>query len=72
MKTDPESEQRLARIEGHLAHLERHVEELNGVVIEQGRLIGKLQALLRRVGESVEDAERERIQSTNPKPPHYQ
>ncbi len=72
MNLDPELDQRLARIEAHLVHVERMNEELNGVVIEQGRVIAKLQTQLRRVGESLENAERDRIQATNPKPPHYQ
>lgn len=72
MNLDPELDQRLARIEAHLVHVERMNEELNGVVIEQARVIAKLQTQLRRVGESLENAERDRIQATNPKPPHYQ
>jgi len=64
-------EQRLARIEAHLAHVERQNDELNGVVIEQGKLLKKLQTQVRRISDSVETAELDRIKSTNPKPPHY-
>ena len=63
---------RLSRIEAHLAHLERQNDELNEVVIEQGRLLQKLQTQVRRLTLSGESAELARIQSTNPKPPHYQ
>ena len=69
---DDSIEARLARIEAHLAHVERLHDELNGVVVEQARQITKLQAQLRRVAESVDSAERDRIQATNSKPPHYQ
>lgn len=72
VSADSDLEQRLARLEAHLAHVERVNEELNGVVVEQGRLLTRMQTQLRRIGESLESAERDRILSTNPKPPHYQ
>lgn len=64
--------QRLERIEAHLAHVERQNDALNEVVIEQGKLLKKLQAQVGRLSDSVESAELDRIKSTNPKPPHYQ
>jgi uncharacterized coiled-coil protein SlyX len=64
--------QRLKRIESHLAHVERLHDELNGVVIEQGKLLKKLQTQVRRISDTVETTELDRIKSTNPKPPHYQ
>ena len=64
--------QRLEKIESHLAHLERQYEELNQVVIEQARMIKRLQTQQGKIAESVETAEMERIRATNPKPPHYQ
>jgi uncharacterized coiled-coil protein SlyX len=67
-----EPAERLARIESHLAHLERQYEELNQVVIEQGRAIKRLLAQQQRLVATVENEELERIKSTNPKPPHYQ
>jgi uncharacterized coiled-coil protein SlyX len=63
---------RLERLESHVAHLERQYEELNGVVIEQGALIKKLQSVQQRVAETIENAELDRIKSTNARPPHYQ
>ncbi len=63
-------ETRFARIEAHLAHVERLNDELNGVVTDQSRILAKLQAQVRRLGESVETAELERIRATNPRPPH--
>jgi uncharacterized coiled-coil protein SlyX len=67
-----ELSERLAKIESHAAHLERQYEELNLVVIEQGRVIKKLLSAQQRIAETVETTELERIKGTNPKPPHYQ
>lgn len=61
---------RLERLEIHLAHLERQTEELNAVVIDQGKQIARLQALVFRVTETVERAELDRIRSTPSRPPH--
>ena len=69
---DKELAERLERLESHVAHLERQYEELNGVVIEQARAIKKLQSVQQRVAETIENAELDRIKSTNAKPPHYQ
>jgi uncharacterized coiled-coil protein SlyX len=62
----------LQRLESHVAHLERQYEELNQVIIEQGRAIKKLQTHQQRIAESIETAELDRIKATNAKPPHYQ
>lgn len=67
-----ELSRRLERIEAHLAHVERLHDQLNEAVVEQSRLLKKLQTQVRRVSETVETAELERIRATNPKPPHYQ
>ena len=64
--------ERFAKIESHAAHLERQYEELNQVVIEQGRAINKLLSAQQRIAETIETTELERIKGTNPKPPHYQ
>lgn len=66
-----ELSRRLERIEAHLAHVERLHDELNEVVVEQARLLKKLQTQIRRISAAVEAAELERIRATNPKPPHY-
>ncbi len=66
------SESRLDRLESHLSHIEKQVEELNGVIINQARDIKRLQAITQRLRDSVESTEVERMKSTNPKPPHYQ
>ena len=64
--------ERLEKVESTLAHLERQCEQLNEVVIGQGKLLAKLQSHLQRVGQSMESIELDRIKTTNPKPPHYQ
>jgi uncharacterized coiled-coil protein SlyX len=63
---------RLEKIESALAHLERQHEELNRVVVEQARLLGKLQKEVARAAEALQGAELERIRANNAKPPHYQ
>jgi uncharacterized coiled-coil protein SlyX len=68
MKT--EHARRLARIESHLAHLERHLEQLNEVVIEQGRVLRRLQSLQQRLSQTIETIELDRIKSTSARPPH--
>jgi uncharacterized coiled-coil protein SlyX len=67
-----DSSQRLEKIESHLAHLERQYEELNQVVIEQARLIARLQKETGKISDTVGTIELERVRGTNPKPPHYQ
>ena len=65
-------EDRLQKLESHIAHLERQYEELNKVVIEQGRALARVQSELARANETLRSAELERIRENNPKPPHYQ
>jgi uncharacterized coiled-coil protein SlyX len=64
--------ERLEKIESHLAHLEHLCDQLNQVVVEQGRQLSKLQLLQQRVSQTVEAMELDRIKSTNARPPHYQ
>ena len=66
------SQSQLEKIESHLAHLERQYEELNAVVIEQGRTIARLLKENTKVSHAVQAMELERIRANNPKPPHYQ
>jgi len=63
---------RLERIEANLAHLEHQVEQLNGVVIEQGKLVEQSRKQLQRQSATLEAIELERIKATNARPPHYQ
>ena len=67
--TDPTS-QRLEKIEAHVAHLERQVEQLNEVIIEQGKQVGSLKKQVQRQSQTLETIELDRIKATNPRPPH--
>ncbi len=69
---DEELLQRLEKLESHLAHLEHQYDQLNQVVLEQGRQLTRMQAVQLKVSQTVETMELERIKSTNAKPPHYQ
>ena len=67
-----EHSQRMDRLESHLAHLEHQVEQLNGVVIEQGKLLDRLKKETQRQSNALQTLELERIRSNVQKPPHYQ
>ncbi len=66
-----ETGERLERAEAAVAHLERQYDELNAVVIVQGREIERLRRALERLGETLETQELDRVRSTQTKPPHY-
>ncbi len=68
----PNNDERLEKIEATLAHMERLLDQLNQVAIEQSATIRRLQTQQQRMATSLETAELERIKSTNTKPPHYQ
>lgn len=63
--------ERLERIEAELAHMEHLCEQLNQVVVEQGKALARLNTQVQRLARTVESQELDRIKSTNPKPPHY-
>lgn len=63
--------QRLERVEAHVAHLERQVEQLNEVIIQQGKLVDRLKKEVQRQSAAMETLELERMKANNPKPPHY-
>ncbi|MFN7139133.1 MAG: SlyX family protein [Limisphaerales bacterium] len=67
-----EAADRIQKLESHVAELERQVEQLNEVVVEQSRSMERLKLQLRRLSETIETQEMDRIKETNPKPPHYQ
>jgi len=67
-----ENSQRLEKLESHVAHLEHQVEQLNKVVIEQGKLLDKLKKEIQRQSNSLQTLELERVRSNTQKPPHYQ
>ena len=67
-----ESSQRIERLEAHVAHLERQVEQLNEVIIEQGKLLERMKKEVQRQSAAMETLELERMKANNPRPPHYQ
>jgi uncharacterized coiled-coil protein SlyX len=67
-----ENSRRMDRLESSLAHLEHQVEQLNGVVVEQVKLLERLKKEVQRQTTAMQTLEIERIQSNNQKPPHYQ
>lgn len=67
-----ETTQRFEKLEAHIAHLERQVEQLNEVIIEQGKLVDRLKKEVQRNSTAMETMELERIKSNITKPPHYQ
>jgi uncharacterized coiled-coil protein SlyX len=67
-----ETAARLGKIESHLAHLERQVEQMNGVIVEQGKLLERIKKEVLRNSSAMETLELERIRANVTKPPHYQ
>ena len=67
-----ENSHRIDKVESHLAHLEHQVEQLNGVVIEQGKLLDRLKKETQRQSGIMQTLELERMKSNVQKPPHYQ
>ena len=67
-----ECSQRIDRLESHLAHLDHQVEQLNGVVIEHGKLLDRLSKETQRQSGAMQTLELERMKSNVQKSPHYQ
>jgi len=67
-----DNSQRMDKLESHLAHLEHQVEQLNGVVIEQGKLLDWIRKETQRQSGAMQMLELERMKSNVQKPPHYQ
>ncbi len=67
-----DNSRRTEKLESNVAHLEHQIEQLNSVVIEQGKLLERLKKDVQRQTRAMETLELERIQSNSSKPPHYQ
>lgn len=65
---DPEVQ---VRLESSIAHLEKLTEELNEVVIQQGRKLERLAQALERLEAHVKDPEWNDASGPQPPPPHY-
>ena len=63
---------RLSRIESHLAHLEHQLDQMNGVIVAQDKLLERLKKEVQRQSTAMESLELERMKANNAKPPHYQ
>jgi len=63
---------RFEKMEANIAHLEHQVEQLNGVIIAQGKLLERVKKEVQRQTSAMESIELERIKSNVTKPPHYQ
>jgi len=63
--------ERFARLESHVAHLEHQVEELNGVVVEQAKIIERMRKQLQLQARTLETSQIEQAKANNPKPPHH-
>ncbi len=66
-----ELSQRFTRLESHIAHLEHQVEQLNGVVIEQSKLIERMRKQVQLHARTLETSEVEKVKANNPRPPHH-
>ena len=66
-----ETSQRIEKLEASVAHLEHQVEQLNEVIIEQGKLLERLKKEVQRQSTAMQTLELERIKANNPKPPHH-
>lgn len=63
--------QRFEKLEANIAHLERQVEQLNEVLVDQSKLVERLKKEVQRQSATMETMELERIKANNPKPPHH-
>lgn len=62
---------RVEKLEASLAHLERNHDEVNDVVIAQGKLIARLQKRLEQLDTAFQAQDAERLGNAPQKPPHY-
>lgn len=70
--SDDLSEERFRQLESHVAELEHALDQMNAVLVEQGKHLRRLQAQTQSISETVTTAEMDRIRAVNTKPPHYQ
>ena len=63
--------QNLLELEKRITYLEKYVDELNEVVIEQGRLLARLRNELQTMRDKSENSPVDPSRSASEKPPHY-
>lgn len=66
-----EATRRIERLEASLSHAERQAEQLNEVVISQGKELLRMRKQLDRLAETFEADQIDRIRTQNTPPPHY-
>ncbi|MEO7675215.1 MAG: SlyX family protein, partial [Verrucomicrobiota bacterium] len=64
---EPISE-RMEKLESHVAHLERQIDQLNEVAVEQSQELDRLKKLVGRLSQTLESAELERVKSVDSEP----
>lgn len=64
-------QQNLLELEKRLTYLERYLDEVNEVVVEQGRIIDKLRHELKTLRDKSEKSPVDPSRAANEKPPHY-
>jgi uncharacterized coiled-coil protein SlyX len=60
----------MEKLESNVAHLEHQVDQLNDVVVEQGKILSKLRKEIQRQSSLLQTLELERMKSNVQKPPH--
>ena len=63
--------ERISQLEALFSHLERQQEQLNGVIVEQGKTLTRLLKRLDDLDQSMMGQEIDRIRNTQQRPPHY-
>ncbi len=66
-----EAIRRIERLESSVSHAERQAEQLNEVVISQGKELLRLRKQLDRIAETFEADQMDRTRTPNTPPPHY-
>jgi uncharacterized coiled-coil protein SlyX len=66
-----EALRRIEQLESSVSHVERQAEQLNEVVISQGKELLRLRKQLERMAETFEADQLDRIRTQNTPPPHY-
>lgn len=68
---DETTDERFQSIESSLAHLEHQYDQLNRIVIQQEKLLGRLQTVVDRVDGTLREFELNQVRENNTIPPHY-
>ncbi len=69
--SEDELGEKLVRMESIIAHLEHQYEELNKVVMEQGKVLSKALSQQERIADTLREMRQDEIRGDDRKPPHY-